>query len=87
MVPNTRIAAVGCGFFAGNHFNAWRDLKAEGAELVAVCDIDGRKAEAAATKFGVRRIPTTRSLGQPWRKGYYSAYAAIRLFLETIMGH
>ena len=30
------VAAVGCGFFAGNHFNSWNDLKAEGAELVAL---------------------------------------------------
>jgi predicted dehydrogenase len=59
MIPNIRVAAVGCGFFAGNHFNAWRDLKPEGAELVAVCDIDGRKAEAAATKFGVPRWYTS----------------------------
>src|SRR4029079_10018787 len=58
MSPNIRVAAVGCGFFAGNHFNSWNDLKAEGAELVAVCDIDRNKAEATAKKFGVPRFYT-----------------------------
>ncbi len=53
MNSEVRIAAVGCGFFSGNHFNAWNDLKPEGANLVAVCDLDARKAEAAAKQFGV----------------------------------
>jgi predicted dehydrogenase len=55
MSSNIRVAAVGCGFFSGNHFNAWNDLKPEGAELVAVCDIDAKKAEAAAKQFKVPR--------------------------------
>jgi predicted dehydrogenase len=50
-----RGALIGCGFFAQNHLNAWRDLKADGIELVAVCDIDPDKAEAAATAFGIPR--------------------------------
>lgn len=50
------VALVGCGFFAQNHLNAWRDLAAEGAvRLVAVCDIDPAKAQAAAAEFGVPR--------------------------------
>ena len=53
MASSVRVAAVGCGFFATNHFHAWNDLGPEGAELVAVCDIDAKKAEAAAKKFGV----------------------------------
>jgi predicted dehydrogenase len=55
MSSNVNVAAVGCGFFAGNHFHAWNDLKAEGASLVAVCDLDAKKAEAAAKQFGVPR--------------------------------
>lgn len=45
-----RGALIGCGFFAANHVRAWRDV--EGAELVAVCDLDRRKAEDAAALAG-----------------------------------
>lgn len=48
----TRIAVVGCGFYAQNHLQSWRDLAPAGAELVAVCDIDLAKAEAAGQAFG-----------------------------------
>ena len=48
MVDRIAVGVVGCGFFARNHLNAWRDLKAEGIDLVAVCDLDATKAEAAA---------------------------------------
>lgn len=51
-----RLAVVGCGFFAQNHLNGWRDLAAEGIELVAVCDIDAKKAKEAATAFAVPRF-------------------------------
>lgn len=50
-----RGALIGCGFFAQNHLNAWRDMKAEGVELAAVCDIDPAKAKAAAEAFGIAR--------------------------------
>ena len=50
-----RGALIGCGFFAQNHLNAWRDMRADGVELVAVCDIDPAKAEAAARGFGIGR--------------------------------
>ena len=49
---------IGCGFFAENHLNAWtsmRDTPLEGVELVAVCDLDLTKAEAAAHRFGIPR--------------------------------
>jgi predicted dehydrogenase len=49
------VAVIGCGFFAQNHLHAWQDLRAQGAELVAVCDIDAAKAKAAAEKFKVPR--------------------------------
>src|SRR5579872_618200 len=51
MAPPTRIGLIGCGFYAENHLNAWRDLAAEGAELVGVCDLDAAKAEAAGRRF------------------------------------
>ena len=52
----SRGALIGCGFFAQNHLNAWRDMRAEGIELVAVCDTDRAKAEAAAKTFGIPRV-------------------------------
>lgn len=51
-----RGALIGCGFFAQNHLNAWRDMRREGVELVAVCDVDRAKANAAAESFGISRI-------------------------------
>ena len=48
----TRIGLIGCGFYAQNHLNAWADLKSQGADLVAVCDLDPAKAEAAGKRFG-----------------------------------
>jgi predicted dehydrogenase len=54
MTKRIAIGLIGCGFFAQNHLHAWSDLKAEGADLVAVCDIDPVKAKAAGEKFGAR---------------------------------
>lgn len=51
-----RGALIGCGFFAQNHLNAWRDLRADGVDLVAVCDRDRAKAEAAAAAFGIPSV-------------------------------
>ena len=42
---------VGCGFFARNHMHGWAE--AEGAEIVAVCDLDPAKAAEFAAAFGV----------------------------------
>ncbi len=53
-----RGAVIGCGFFAQNHLNAWRDMRADGVEVVAVCDLDAAKAKAAAERFGVPRFYT-----------------------------
>lgn len=50
----TRIGLIGCGFYAQNHLNAWNDLKSQGAELVAVCDLDPVKAEAAGKLFSAQ---------------------------------
>ena len=48
-----RIGVIGCGFYAQNHLNAWRDLAPFGAALTAVCDVDSAKAKAAGETFGV----------------------------------
>ena len=53
-----RVAVIGCGFFAQNHLNGWRDLAARGVELIAVCDIDPRKAALAAKTFCAQRSYT-----------------------------
>jgi predicted dehydrogenase len=45
---------IGCGFFAQNHLHAWGDVR--GAGLVAVCDKDRVKAEAAAKTFGIPAV-------------------------------
>lgn len=47
-----RIGVIGCGFYAQNHLNAWRDLAPEGAMLAAVCDVDPAKAKTAGETFG-----------------------------------
>ena len=53
MADRTAIGVIGCGFFSRNHLNSWKDLAPEGADLVAVCDVDAAKAKAAAEAFGV----------------------------------
>jgi predicted dehydrogenase len=55
MADRVGVAVIGCGFFAKNHLHAWQDLGQEGAELIAVCDIDAEKAKTAATEFNVPR--------------------------------
>ena len=47
-----RGALIGCGFFAENHLNAWKQLD---VDLVAVCDTDPEKSARAATRFGISR--------------------------------
>jgi predicted dehydrogenase len=48
-----RVGVIGCGFYAQNHLNSWRELATEGAQLTAVCDVDPAKAKAAGETFGV----------------------------------
>lgn len=55
MNDRTAVAVIGCGFFARNHLHSWKDLASQGADLVAVCDIDPEKAKAAAKTFGAPR--------------------------------
>ncbi|MEK0083014.1 Gfo/Idh/MocA family protein [Benzoatithermus flavus] len=54
MTERHRAGLIGCGFFARNHLHGWRDL-GEAVELVAVCDLDAAKAQAAAAAFAVPR--------------------------------
>ena len=59
----TRIAVVGCGFYAQNHLNAWNDLKGKGAKLVSVCDLDHKKAKVAGENL---ECPFTLILMKCW---------------------
>ncbi|MFN3641753.1 MAG: Gfo/Idh/MocA family protein [Gemmobacter sp.] len=51
MTRRLRGGLIGCGFFSENHLHAWTGL--DGVDLVAVCDVDRGKADAAAARFGV----------------------------------
>lgn len=46
-----RGAVIGCGFFATNHLNAWKDVP--GAEIVALCDKDPARLAEASRRFGI----------------------------------
>ena len=47
-----RFAVIGTGFFAQNHLHAWAQIP--DVELVAVCDVDEARVQAAAAAFGGR---------------------------------
>lgn len=49
--PPLRGVAVGAGYFSQFHYEAW--TRTSGAELVALCDRDGARAEDAARRFHV----------------------------------
>ena len=74
-MERTSLAVIGCGFFAQNHLNSWRDLSAKGVDIVAVCDIDPAKAQAAAQKFGVPH----------WYKDAETMFGAHKLDLVDIV--
>lgn len=46
-----RGALIGCGFFAINHLNAWRDVN--GAEIVAICDRSEERLRLVGDQFGI----------------------------------
>ena len=56
MTQPFRGVLIGCGFFAENHMHGWAE--ADGAEIVAVCDIDRAKAERFSRMFGVAGVYT-----------------------------
>ncbi|QYD72919.1 Gfo/Idh/MocA family oxidoreductase [Paraburkholderia edwinii] len=49
-------ALIGCGFFARNHLHAWRDIR--DVQLVALCDADEVRLQAAGREFGIERLYT-----------------------------
>ena len=52
MSDRQRVAIVGAGYFAAFHLEGWQ---ACGAEVVALCDIDMRRCESLAGRFGISR--------------------------------
>ncbi|MFQ5808261.1 MAG: Gfo/Idh/MocA family protein [Armatimonadota bacterium] len=52
MMRSFRGGLIGCGFFARNHLHAWQEV--EGADIVALSDIDGSRAEAYGREFGIQ---------------------------------
>ncbi|WP_018687406.1 Gfo/Idh/MocA family protein [Ahrensia kielensis] len=46
-------ALIGCGFFAQNQLNAWRDI--DGVEIVALCDRDADRLNQSAETFSIER--------------------------------
>ncbi|MGY8826400.1 MAG: Gfo/Idh/MocA family oxidoreductase [Candidatus Latescibacterota bacterium] len=45
---------VGCGYFAQNHLNAWREV--QGAEIVAICDTNMERAQRCVVDFEVAGV-------------------------------
>ena len=50
-----KVVLIGCGFFAQNQLHAWHDI--EGADVVAICDIDPVKLKKTGEKFHQRERP------------------------------
>ncbi len=48
-----KVALIGCGFFAQNQLQAWRDIS--GVDVVALCDTDPDKLATTGKEFGVER--------------------------------
>jgi D-apiose dehydrogenase len=61
-MTSLKLAVIGCGFFAQNHLNAWKEIPE--VELVAVCDAVSAKAQAAAQKFGARAYTSPEAMLQ-----------------------
>ena len=49
-------AIIGCGFFAHNHMQAWNEIK--NIKIVAVCDLDKKKALSFSKKFKIAHYYT-----------------------------
>ncbi|MFN2317634.1 MAG: Gfo/Idh/MocA family protein, partial [Gemmatimonadales bacterium] len=56
-----RFALVGCGRIAANHMEALAAHRDE-AELVAVCDVDPARLDAAVTRTGARGFNSLEAL-------------------------
>lgn len=84
MVEKIAVGLIGCGFFAQNHLHAWKDLAPEGAELVAVCDIDPEKARAAGTKFSARWYTDAETMFATERLGLVDIATQVRTHLPLV---
>lgn len=51
-----KVALIGCGFFAQNQLQAWRDI--DGVEVIALCDTDRAKLTETGNAFGIDRLFT-----------------------------
>ena len=80
-----RGALIGCGFFAANHLQAWRDLRKEGVELVAACDIDPTKAEAAASTFGLRPYSDTAAMFREEKLDFIDIVTRMDTHLDLVL--
>lgn len=60
-----RGALIGCGFFAENHLHAWADV--DGAEIVALCDLDAARLADVGARFGIARQVT--DVVELWQAG------------------
>jgi predicted dehydrogenase len=52
-LAHLKAVAVGAGYFSQYHYEAWARMP--DVELSAICDLDARRAEQAAARFGVAR--------------------------------
>lgn len=52
-MTGSRGALIGCGFFAVNQMNAWKDIA--GAEIVAICDRDPERLRIVGEQFDIER--------------------------------
>lgn len=48
-----KVALIGCGFFAQNQLQAWRDI--DGVDVVALCDTDEEKLVTTGRNFEIAR--------------------------------
>lgn len=90
MAERIAVGLIGCGFFAQNHLHAWTDLAPEGADLVAVCDIDPGKAKAAGEKFGARWYTDAETMFTSERLGLVDIATQVNTHLplvETALRH
>ena len=51
MADDLQGGLIGCGYFARNHLNGWREV--EGAGIVSLCDQDQEALGQAASDFGI----------------------------------
>lgn len=84
MAERIAIGVIGCGFFAQYHLHAWSDLGPEGADLVAVCDIDPAKAKAAGEKFGARWYTDAAEMLHKERLGLVDIATQVRSHLMLV---